>query len=81
MFRDFSLFEFDLEQRRPVFSGDEQTTGFFVPGDAVEDSFAIVFDFSRIVEERDDVVSAACLAGRRAEMFRSDRRGELSTRW
>ncbi len=41
------LFEFNLEQGGPVFAGDEQSIGFFVPGDAVEDGFAIVPDFAR----------------------------------
>ena len=33
----------------------------------------------RVVEVLDEVVPAACLVGRRAEMFRGDRRGELNS--
>ena len=33
----------------------------------------------RVVEVLDEVVPAACLVGRRAEMFRSGRRGELNS--
>ena len=33
----------------------------------------------RIVEDRDEVVPAACLVSRSAEMFRGGRRGELSS--
>ena len=39
--------EHDFVNRGPVFAGHEETLGLSVPRNAIQNSFAIVFDFAR----------------------------------